>query len=143
MEFSMRLLGIARKAGRLEVGEEATGIAARAKKAKVILLMADASENAAHRARNFSAAGGAPVLVMPYTKEEVGAVIGCHSPAMVTVTDIGLASSFAEKLEAEHPGAYTAVAEELRQKAARAQRRKDEALAHKKNVRMGKRRKKV
>ena len=38
MDNTLHLLGIAKKAGRLEVGEEPVGAAARARQARVILL---------------------------------------------------------------------------------------------------------
>ena len=42
IEPVLSLLGIAKKAGRVEIGEEPVGAAARAKKARVILVAADA-----------------------------------------------------------------------------------------------------
>ena len=42
MDNTLHLLGIAQKAGRLEVGEEPVGAAARARQARVILLACDA-----------------------------------------------------------------------------------------------------
>ena len=41
----MNLIGLAQKAGRLAVGEEPTGAAARARDARLILVAADAAEN--------------------------------------------------------------------------------------------------
>ena len=145
MEYSISLLGIARNAGRLEVGEEPTGKAARGKKARLILLAADVSDNARHRARNFSVSGNVPVLELPLTKEELGAAVGSARPSMAAITDVGLAASFAEKYAAADPEdpARQELAQQLRQTAQRVQERKRESLAHKKNVRLGKRRKNV
>ena len=44
MDSVLHLLGIARKAGRVEVGEEPVGAAARAHQAKLILTAADGAE---------------------------------------------------------------------------------------------------
>ena len=41
----LRLLGLAKKAGRLEMGEEPVGAACRARQAKLVLLAQDAAPN--------------------------------------------------------------------------------------------------
>ena len=46
----LHLLGLAKKAGRLEIGEEPVGAAARAHQARVLLLAADAAPNTVRRA---------------------------------------------------------------------------------------------
>ena len=56
MPNSLNVLGLARKAGFVEAGEEAAGAACRAGKARVLLVASDASANAQHRAENFTAA---------------------------------------------------------------------------------------
>ena len=50
MDSVLHLLGIARKAGRVEVGEEPVGAAARAHQAKLILTAADGADNSLRRA---------------------------------------------------------------------------------------------
>ena len=50
----MNLIGLAQKAGRLAVGEEPTGAAARARDARLILVAADAAENSVRRVRHFA-----------------------------------------------------------------------------------------
>ena len=45
MDSALHLLGIARKAGRAEVGEEPAGAACRARQARVLLVAADAADN--------------------------------------------------------------------------------------------------
>ena len=46
MDKLLNLIGLAQKAGRLAVGEEPTGAAARARDARLILVAADAAEKA-------------------------------------------------------------------------------------------------
>ena len=140
MPNSMSFLGLAMKAGRLEVGEENVGACARAKKAKVILLAQDASENAQHRARNFASAGNVSLLHLPCTKQELGASVGKATPSMAAVTDIEMASAFVDKLAGDNPGKYDDISRELKEKADRAKQRRKEAKSHKKNVKPGKRR---
>ena len=60
MDNTLHLLGIAQKAGRLEVGEEPVGAAARARQARVILLACDAAANTARRAEGGRAGNGIP-----------------------------------------------------------------------------------
>ena len=65
MDSVLHLIGIARKAGRLEIGEEPVGAAARARQARLILVAADAAENSARRAAHFAEAGKTCVLRLP------------------------------------------------------------------------------
>ena len=57
MDKLLNLIGLAQKAGRLAVGEEPTGAAARARDARLILVAADAAENSVRRVRHFADAG--------------------------------------------------------------------------------------
>ena len=143
MASELGILGIARKAGRLEVGEEPTGAAARAKKAKVILLASDASENTADRAGSFAFAGGVPLISLPYTKYELGLEVGKGETAMLAVTDAGLAASFVSKLADADGARYAQTAFLLSEKAQKMQKRKKEAALRAKNSGLGKRRKNI
>ena len=49
MDSALHLLGIARKAGRAEVGEEPAGSACRARQARVLLVAAGGADNSAPR----------------------------------------------------------------------------------------------
>ena len=142
MSNSLNFLGMARKAGKLEIGEEFTGAAVRLKKARVIILASDASENARRRAENFSKAGNVPLIELKYTKAELGRALDKASPAMAAITDIGFAAAFVERI-ADEGSDCGELAEELAAKAAKAKRRRRETLAGKRNARVGKRRKKV
>lgn len=55
----LHLLGLAKKAGRLEIGEEPVGAAAGPTRPRVLLLAADAAPNTVRRAAHFGEAGGA------------------------------------------------------------------------------------
>jgi len=132
------MLGLARKAGAVEIGEESTGIAARSGKARALFTASDASENTLRRVRNFAANYDLPHLELPFTKDELGDALGVSSCAALAMTDAGLAASFAEKLEAEFPGRFTQPLELLRLKAEKIEQRKREARAHERNLRTGK-----
>ena len=120
----LHLLGLAKKAGRLEIGEEPVGAAARAHQARVLLLAADAAPNTVRRAAHFGEAGGALWLQMPFTKAELGEQLGRSSCAMLAVTESGLALSAAAKLAAAFPGSYEEAVEALQAKDERIRRRR-------------------
>lgn len=111
----LQLLGLAKKAGRLEIGEEPVGAAARARKARLILLAADAAPNTCRRAAHFGQAGQVLQLKLPATKEELGLALGRNSCAMLALTDKGFAASLAGKLAQVDPQ-YIPAAQQLRQK---------------------------
>ena len=137
MDSALRLLGIARKAGRVEVGEEPAGAACRARQAKLLLVAADAADNSVRRAAHFAEAGKVPWLRAPWDKGTMGGAVGRSACAMLALTDAGLAAALAEKLAQAHPEA-AAAAEELSGKAARALQRQKEQRAHEKKLeRMG------
>ena len=93
MDNVLHLLGIARKAGRVEVGEEPVGASARARQARLILVASDAADNSARRAAHFAQAGKAPWFRVPYTKGELGGTVGRASCAMLALTDVTGAAS--------------------------------------------------
>ena len=125
-EDALRLLGLARKAGRLEIGEEPVGAAARAGKARLILAAADAADNTLRRAYHFTQEGNAPLMEVPWTKGELGLAAGRSSCALLAFTDAGLAASFAAKLSALDPERYGEAAERLSAKAQRILQRQKE-----------------
>lgn len=142
MESVLSLLGLAKKAGRLEAGEEPVGGAARAHDARLILLASDAADNTVRRAKHFAGAGACLCASIPATKDELGRAVGRSQSAMLAVTDVGFAEAAAKKLAAIDPERYGALAEKLSVKAARAAERKKEQARHDKNVRAGKKRNK-
>ena len=132
------MLGLAHKAGRVEIGEEPVGSAARAKKARIILVASDAATGSVRRAMSFANTGSCLCLVIPATKNELGLALGRTSCAMAAVTDIGFADAVAKKLAALEPKKYESAAERMAVKAQRARERRQEQLNHEKNLRMGK-----
>ena len=137
---AIRYLSIARKAGSLQLGEEDTGIAVRGGKAKLVLLAFDASDNARRRAEGFVYGRKMPLVRLPYTKEEISFATGKGGCSMLAVTDIGLASSFLSALAQQDPERYAETAQALELKREKADKRKAEAAAHRRNVKTGKRR---
>ncbi len=139
MDKVLNLIGLAQKAGRLAVGEEPTGAAARARDARLILVAADAAENSVRRVRHFADAGQCLWCRIGADKAALGRAVGRSSCAMLAVTDIGFAEAIAKKL-AEGDERFAETAEKLTVKAQRAAERRKEAEAHEKNLRTGKKR---
>ena len=135
----LHLLGLAKKAGRLEVGEEPVGAACRAKQAKLLLLASDAASNTFRRAAHFAQAGSVLWLEAPYTKSELGLALGRGPCAMLALTDVGFASSIVQKLSARDPEKYGPAAQQLKAKADKTLQRQREKRQHEKNLREGKR----
>ncbi len=134
----LHLLGLARKAGRLELGEEPVGAACRARQARLVLLAADAAANTCRRAAHFGEAGDVLWLTLPFTKAELGLALGRGSCAMLALTDVGFAASLVQKLSVRDPARYGPAAGQLRIKADRALQRQREQRRHEKNLREGK-----
>ena len=142
-EKTLNLLGLMRKANAIAVGETNTGGAVRAGKAKLLLLAADASDNARSRARGFTHGRDIVTVTLPFTKDEIAAHVGVSGCAMAAITDIGFANAFMKSLAAAVPDGYDESAAEIQRRFEKAARRKEEAAAHEKNKRIGKRRNNV
>lgn len=132
MDNALRLLGLAKKAGRLEIGEEPVGAAARARKAKMLILACDAAANTVRRAAHFGEAGNVLFLISPYSKAQLGQAVGRASCAMLAFTDPGFAASFTEKLAAQDPERYSPAALSAGERAAKALERQREQRRHEK-----------
>ncbi len=143
MGTSLEFLGMARRAGYLVIGEESCFTAVSGKKARVLISAADASDNSVRNARRMAELIDVPHVTYGRTKDEIGGMVGRGSPGMLAITDAGMAAGFVQRADAESPGEYAEAMEKLNKRAARALERKREALAHKRNVRTGKRRKNV
>lgn len=137
MDNILSMLGLAHRAGRVEIGEEPVGSAARAKKARVIFVAQDAGASSQRRAFSFAQAGACLCLTVPADKDALGSALGRSSVAMCAVTDIGFAEALVKKLAAKDEK-FVPAAEALQVKAKRALERKREQARHEKNVRSGK-----
>ena len=133
---ALLLLGLARKARKLEIGEEPCGIACRSGKAKLLLIAKDAGDHTFRRARSYCRSGKPPYLCLPFTKDELGDGLGCNACALCAILDAPFAKAF---LEALPEGAQHAeILQELTRQTERVQKRRQEEKAHRKNVRFGK-----
>ena len=136
MNKALNYLSLARKGGMVELGEEPVGAIARSGKAYVILVAGDASDHTWRRAKSFAAGTEQQCVRLQCTKEEMGFAVGRSSLAIAAVTDVAMALALVQSLENQER--YTETLAVLTEKANKAKKRKQEAQAHKRNVRMGK-----
>jgi len=99
MRKTLGYLGLARRAGKLEIGEDGTCGAIRSRKAKAVFLARDAAENSRRRATNLAQVHDIPVYTVNATKAELGHAVGRDLCAMLAVCDAGLALAAAKTLE--------------------------------------------
>ena len=62
-------LGLARRGGRIAVGEEPCGAACRSSHARLLIVAEDAGDHTFRRARSFARTGKPLVLTVPFSKE--------------------------------------------------------------------------
>lgn len=136
MDKALNYLALGRKGSLVELGEEPAGAAARAGKARLIVVASDASDHTWRRSLSFVAGTDQQCLRVPFTKDEMGLAVGRTSLAIAAFTDPALALAFVKALGT--PEKYAKVLEELENRAKRARQRQKEAKAHARNVRTGK-----
>ena len=136
MDKVLNYLSLARKGGRAELGEEPVGAAARALHAHLIVVASDASDHTWRRAKSYAAGTDQQCIRLPYTKDEMGFVIGRTSLAIAAITDAQLALALVTALG--EPEKHKAVIEVLTTKVEKLKKRQAEAKAHQKNLRKGK-----
>jgi ribosomal protein L7Ae-like RNA K-turn-binding protein len=136
MDKALNYLALARKAGRIELGEEPVGGAARAQKARLVVVAEDATDHTWRRAQSFVAGSEQICLRVPYSKDLLGQAVGRTALALAAFTDPAMALAFVKALG--QPEKYAAALESLDKRTKRIQQRQKEAKAHEKNKRTGK-----
>ena len=119
----LRMLGLARRAGKLAFGDELVREACFDHKVRCVFIAGDAGVSTAKKAAFYAERANVPLVTLPHGKAEMGAAIGKAGCAIIAVTDIGLAASAVEKLASEHPE-YAEVSAELSRKNERIQSRR-------------------
>ena len=139
MDKALNYLALARKGRMAELGEEPVGAITRTGKGYLVIVASDASDHTWRRAKSFVAGTEQQCIRATFTKEELGFVVGRTSLAIAAFTDAAMAASFIKALPdvAKYADALAA----LEEKAAKLKQRKDEAKAHQRNVRFGKKNK--
>lgn len=133
---ALNYLALGKKGRLVELGEEPVGAVSRAVKARLVIVASDASDHTWRRAKSFVAGTDQQCLRVPFTKEEMGFVVGRTSLAIAAFTDAAMALAFVKALPDQEK--VKTVREALDLKSRKIQQRRDEAKAHQRNVRMGK-----
>ena len=131
MDKALNYVALARKAGRVELGEEPVGAAARAHHARLVIVASDASDHTWRRAKSFVAGTAQECIRLPYTKDELGQSIGRQELAIAAFTDPALALAFVKALP--QPEKYSEYLENLDKKTTRIRQRQAEEKAHQRN----------
>ena len=134
MDKALNYLALGRKAGRIELGEEPVGAAARAVKAWLVVVASDASDHTWRRAKSFVAGTNQQCIRVPFTKDEMGFVTGRTSLAIAAFTDVAMALAFVKALDGDHAEIRNALEERTK----RVRQRQSEEKAHQRNKRVGK-----
>lgn len=135
MDKALNYMALARKAGRIELGEEPVGAAARAGHARLVVVASDASDHTLRRGKSYVAGTDQQCIQVKFTKDELGLAIGRTSLAMAAFTDPAMALAFVQALN--EPVRYAAALRELEERTKRVQQRQSEQKAHLRNKRMG------
>ena len=133
---ALNYLALGKKGRLVELGEEPVGAVSRAIKARLVIVASDASDHTWRRAKSFVAGTDQQCLRVPFTKEEMCFVVGRTSLAIAAFTDAAMALAFVKALPDQEK--VKNVREALDVKSKKIQQRRDEAKAHERNVRMGK-----
>ena len=108
----LRMLGLARRAGKLAYGDELVREACFDHKTRCVFIAGDAGANAAKKAAFYADKANVPCVTLPQA--------GC---AMCAVADIGMAAAAVNKLAEQDP-AYAEVAQQLSEKNVKIQSRR-------------------
>ena len=135
MDKALNYIALARKAGRIELGEEPVGAAARAQHARLVIVASDASDHTWRRAKSFVAGTQQQCIKPAFTKDQLGQAVGRQELAIAAFTDPAMALAFVKALG--EPEKYSEVAENLDKRTQRIQQRRAEAKAHEQNKRFG------
>lgn len=135
MNKALNLLGLARKGGNIELGEDNCAMACRGSKAKLLILARDAGDSVSHRAGYFVRSGKPPLIRVDYTKDEIGTALGRNVCPIAAVTDVRLALAFVKAMGDDVR--WAKVLSVLEEGAARVEKRRQEEKAHQRNLRFG------
>lgn len=119
----LRMLGLARRAGKLAYGDELVREACFDHKTRCVFIAGDAGANAAKKAAFYADKANVPCVTLPHGKLELGSAIGEAGCAMCAVADIGMAAAAVNKLAEQDP-AYAEVAQQLSEKNVKIQSRR-------------------
>ena len=101
----LSLLGLVKRAGMLEAGDEAVRAAITAGKVRLVLCASDASDRTRETFSFIAESTGVAFISVEETKEDIGNALGRRPAATVAVCDAGFAAALAKKLAEKLPEA--------------------------------------
>lgn len=134
MDKTLGLLGIARRGGLIELGEDAVSGACRDNHARLVIVASDAGDSVSHRAEYLTRGGKIPMMRVDYDKATLGGAVGRNVCPIAALTDVRLALAVVETM----PTPPAAIVETLSRGAERVAKRRREEKAHARNLRRGK-----
>ncbi|MBQ4382819.1 MAG: hypothetical protein II794_08800 [Oscillospiraceae bacterium] len=137
MSAALMFLGLIFRSGRVVVGEEACGMEARARHLKLILTACDAGRSSLVKARSHSEKAACPLCPVPWSKDDLGGMLGRGGTGVIGITDLNMALAFVQKLDAEEPGTHASALEALTAAEEKAKQRKAEEARHRENKKRG------
>jgi ribosomal protein L7Ae-like RNA K-turn-binding protein len=101
VDKSLGLLSIARKAGKLQLGEEAVSALVLEKRARLTVFARDAGPATVRRIRAMMEGSRQRCITLPYDKLALGAALGRQTLAAAAFSDVSLALAFLNTLDPE------------------------------------------
>ena len=142
MSKALNYLGIARKSGAIETGEDNSAGLVKAGKARILIVASDTSDGAKRRAEGYVYETNTLLVEVPFTKDEIAGITGKSGCSMAAITDLGLAGAFLKALADEFGESYSGAYEAVKAAMERAQKRKAGKTAAQRGSKTGIRRKK-
>ena len=102
----------------------------------MIAVASDASDHTWRRAKAYAAGTEQQCVRLPFTKDELGQAVGRESLAIAAITDAPLALALLQSLP--KPEKYRSAIQVLEEKSRKLKKRQQEAKAHLRTVRKGK-----
>ena len=126
MSKALNYLGIARKSGGIETGEDNSSGLVKAGKARILIVASDTSDGAKRRAEGYVYETGTILVEVPFTKDEIASITGKSGCSMAAITDLGLAGAFLKALADESPERFLESYERIKALQQRIDKRKSE-----------------
>ncbi len=95
---ALGMLGLARRAGKLQTGEETVSAMLAEKHARLTVLAQDAGEAVARKVRGLAEGTRQRVLTLPYDKLTLGAALGRPVVSVAAFADVSMALAFVKAL---------------------------------------------
>jgi len=101
MDKAMGYIGLARRSGNIELGEQRAKALVKSGRARLLIVASDTSPGAKRRAEGYVYGYQTPLINVPYTKEAISQAVGVPGCSMAAFADAGLALGFVRALDTQ------------------------------------------